>query len=222
MKCPNCGAENPEGYDFCIQCGNKLPRMNQQNMSQQGLNCKRCGFSNPEGVNKCLNCGANLTMWEPSFSSPGSQYVSRPFGVSLLGILGMLGSLGAIFIGVILLILPSVLSGIIITSNSTQHSVNVTHTSVFPGVQIIFLAAGLVALVFGIIYFFFYYSFYKGKNWARILLLIFSIIGLLGSIGTFFFLGVFGIFSLLFNLIVVIYLTRPHVKAFFEKNRQMY
>ncbi|MGP6220374.1 zinc ribbon domain-containing protein [Caldiplasma sukawensis] len=222
MKCPNCGAENPSGYDFCIQCGNQLPKANQQGQFQQGLNCRRCGFSNPEGVRKCLNCGADLTMGEGPMSAPQSQYIPRPFGVTVLGILGMLSSLGFIFIGIALLVLPNFLSGIVITSTGTQHSVNVTSTSVSTGAEIIFLIIGVIALVFGIIYFFFYYSFYKGKNWARVLLLVFSIIGLLGSIASILFLGPFVILSFLFNLIVVIYLTRPHVKAFFERNRRVY
>jgi len=27
MKCPNCGAENPEGKLFCGDCGERLPRL---------------------------------------------------------------------------------------------------------------------------------------------------------------------------------------------------
>ena len=52
MKCPNCGAENPEGVKFCGECGKSL---------QEGLVCTQCGHTNPPGVKFCHECGSQLT-----------------------------------------------------------------------------------------------------------------------------------------------------------------
>ena len=49
MKCPNCGVENREGANFCIDCGNTLE-----------ITCAQCNHLNlPEGK-FCENCGIKL------------------------------------------------------------------------------------------------------------------------------------------------------------------
>lgn len=35
MKCPNCGAENPDGLSFCSICGNPLPAQSRPNPLEQ-------------------------------------------------------------------------------------------------------------------------------------------------------------------------------------------
>jgi class 3 adenylate cyclase len=50
MKCPKCQFENPEGMQFCVECGNKL-----------GIICPKCGFDNSPSFKFCGNCGNALT-----------------------------------------------------------------------------------------------------------------------------------------------------------------
>jgi len=53
MKCPNCGGENREGANFCIECGNKLE-----------FTCAQCKHLNLPGSKFCEKCGFKLI--EPS------------------------------------------------------------------------------------------------------------------------------------------------------------
>ena len=53
MKCPNCGLENREGANFCIECGHKLE-----------FTCAQCKHLNLPGSKFCEKCGFKLI--EPS------------------------------------------------------------------------------------------------------------------------------------------------------------
>ncbi len=57
MKCPECQFENPEGANFCNQCGKKIE-----------LTCQECGRVNPPGSRFCNECGHKLSL--PSEPSP--------------------------------------------------------------------------------------------------------------------------------------------------------
>jgi class 3 adenylate cyclase len=49
MKCPQCQFENPEGSNFCLECGGKLE-----------LACPQCGNVLPSGAKFCNKCGHDL------------------------------------------------------------------------------------------------------------------------------------------------------------------
>jgi len=51
--CPNCGFVNPEGVNFCQECGTKLG-------APTKLFCGKCGAENPPGTKFCGSCGAKL------------------------------------------------------------------------------------------------------------------------------------------------------------------
>jgi hypothetical protein len=76
---------------------------------------------------------------------------------------------------------------------------------------------GLVFLIFGIIAFVLAYGLFTGKGWAWLWSLVFAVIGIIlalfeamGSLSS-------GILPIIIYLIIIYYLTRPHVKAFFGK-----
>src|SRR5262245_45326664 len=50
MRCASCGFENPQGMEFCTECGARL-----QN------SCPRCGFANALPAKFCGKCGTTLT-----------------------------------------------------------------------------------------------------------------------------------------------------------------
>ena len=52
MKCPKCQTENPEGAEFCIECGQSL---------RLELLCPQCSHANPKGAKFCEKCGHSLT-----------------------------------------------------------------------------------------------------------------------------------------------------------------
>ena len=58
MKCPSCGADNPEGQKFCGNCGHRLEG---PPGARFGLvRCPNCGFENPEGRRYCADCGSMI------------------------------------------------------------------------------------------------------------------------------------------------------------------
>ena len=54
VKCPKCGASLPAGAKFCLECGEKI-----QILSQDELICPSCGKITPKGK-FCVECGAAL------------------------------------------------------------------------------------------------------------------------------------------------------------------
>jgi len=77
------------------------------------------------------------------------------------------------------------------------------------------LAVSAVAVLFGLIYLLLAWGLWSGKGWAWTITLVFTILSLIGSLITVV-LRV-GIVSLIINVLILYYLTRPHVKAFFGK-----
>jgi len=65
MKCPKCAADNPEGVNFCGECGASL---------SANQTCARCGHMNPPGKKLCHECGHSLT----ESVNPPSAAVSPP------------------------------------------------------------------------------------------------------------------------------------------------
>ena len=51
--CSNCGHENPDGMNFCQECGTKLG-------APQKSFCTSCGSENPPGTRFCGSCGARM------------------------------------------------------------------------------------------------------------------------------------------------------------------
>ena len=51
--CPNCGTVNPEGINFCQECGTKLG-------APAKSSCPQCGMENPPGTRFCGGCGARM------------------------------------------------------------------------------------------------------------------------------------------------------------------
>lgn len=49
--CPNCGSENPDDSNFCMECGMKLDISNDVNF------CIHCGTEIVPGARFCMNCG---------------------------------------------------------------------------------------------------------------------------------------------------------------------
>ena len=50
MVCPVCNTENPQGANFCLNCGEKLIQT-----------CVECGTELPPGAKFCFECGAKVT-----------------------------------------------------------------------------------------------------------------------------------------------------------------
>jgi len=118
--------------------------------------------------------------------SPPSR-ISRPVGVTVLGIIQIIFSLFDLALG--LAIGGSLLS-----------------LSFVPGIGGIFALLGIVFVFAGALSLIFAIAFLTGRNWGRILMMIGAVIELFAfPIGT------------IIGIIILWYLTRPRVKAYFKQ-----
>ena len=67
MRCSNGSFDNPDGMNFCGQCGVELSSL-----------CAQCGFDNPPGFQLCGQCGAALTRPTAPEASPSASEPRRP------------------------------------------------------------------------------------------------------------------------------------------------
>jgi hypothetical protein len=128
---------------------------------------------------------------------------SRPTGVTILGILSILAGLGGITVG----------AGVLALSGLAA--------SAYPGgaafaavIGAILLIIGLLELVYGI-------GFFGGKGWAWTLAMIGSVLQIIFGIVSIAFGSVGSVFGLIISILILYYLTRPHVKAYFGKGPPM-
>jgi hypothetical protein len=128
--------------------------------------------------------------------------MERPFGVTILAILAVIDAL--VFFGL------AALAGLI-----------VSWVGIFmPGVLKVLISGiasifCVVAAIFGLIYLLLAWGLWSGRGWAWTITFIFTILNLIGSLLTV--ASGIGVISLIINLLILYYLTRPHVRAFFGK-----
>lgn len=135
----------------------------------------------------------------------------RPLGVTVLAILHVIGALVSFAVGIAVVWLghqisfESIFGSIFLAAYATY--------AVIPGIMFLLLAYGL----------------WNGKDWAWSLLRFFLLLGLLvGGISLALVLPFFAgvsffdyaevVIEIPINLIILYYITRPHVKAFFGKS----
>lgn len=58
-SCPNCGAYNPEGTNFCQECGTRLTQPVQQAPAAKRF-CPNCGTEVVAGHRFCSGCGTKM------------------------------------------------------------------------------------------------------------------------------------------------------------------
>jgi class 3 adenylate cyclase/tetratricopeptide (TPR) repeat protein len=84
MNCPQCGTENPEGANFCLNCGAGL-----------ALACSRCGATLPPQARFCFLCGAQLGAAAPmapeALADRLERLVPKEFAERLLATRGQVG-----------------------------------------------------------------------------------------------------------------------------------
>src|ERR671931_1046537 len=159
----------------------------------------------------------------------------RPLGVTIIAILTIIGGILLLLSGVSLLVIGTLIS----LSPSGTISTNTTYSHPIAKVfGIISAAIGSVLLVIGIGYIVMFYGLLKGKRWAWTITIILLLIGIaiqIISTATGSLLnaslsgsssntnsvisGIAGsIIGIAINIVIIYYLYRPHVKAFFGKN----
>jgi hypothetical protein len=119
----------------------------------------------------------------------------RPLGVTIIAILTAIG--GMVF-------LATGIAGVVAAPSLSD----------LGGVA---AATGIISLLLGIAYFVMAYGLWKGKRWAWTITLILSVIGIILAIASIALGNVGAIVSIIIHGVVIYYLYRPNVKAFFGK-----
>ncbi|KRO05511.1 MULTISPECIES: serine hydrolase [Levilactobacillus] len=77
--CPNCGHDNPEGVNFCENCGTDLRSETAgQTDSDQQKTCPRCQALNPQDSRFCENCGYDFEAPDPKQPDTEAAESSAP------------------------------------------------------------------------------------------------------------------------------------------------
>ena len=138
-----------------------------------------------------------------------------PIGVKILSILYFVGAFASLVLA-ILLIIAGALGG----TTLFRAAGNIPGYDLIAGFLTVFaIVAGVIILVLGVLEFFIGRGLWKGRNWARIVAIIFSVLGILGSINSFLTEQyTSGGAILAVNLLIFTYLIFSRkVKGFFKK-----
>ena len=87
------------------------------------------------------------------------------------------------------------------------------------GLVLLIVGIGVILLALGIAYLVMAYGLWKGRGWAWTITLILSVIGIIVAIASIVAGNVGAIISIIIHGVVIYYLYRPNVKAFFGAAR---
>lgn len=135
--------------------------------------------------------------------------MKRPTEITILGILYILGGTVMMLLAIIFGFLSSTILDIL-----DQNPISMLYGSIE-----YFLASSIFALILGIIaiiQFTIAGALFSGKNWGRTAVIIFTIVDLTFETISLFVGNVMGIIFLMFDTIVLYYMWRPHVMAYFN------
>jgi hypothetical protein len=138
----------------------------------------------------------------------------RPTGVTVLAILEILGGLAGLGGGAVLI-------GVAALVSSSNFATLYPQLAGIGSVSTVLYALGALALVFGILGLVLGVGFLGGKSWAWTLGIVVGVLNIIVSLvetGIGFYSDIIGI---IFPIIIIYYLMRPHVKAFFGKGPAM-
>lgn len=127
---------------------------------------------------------------------------ARPTGVAVLAILDLIGGILALLVGVLLVGIGG--TGILSQFGYGFYS---GFVSLFGGIIVI---VGVLALVVG-------WGMWTGKRWAWVLAIVLYALGILSNLGSLAGGSVSSIVGLLIYALLLWYMFRPHVKAFFGR-----
>lgn len=136
--------------------------------------------------------------------------MSRPVGVTIIGVLMAIAGIVMIIAGISAMALAPLIP---MATESQDLAMGISST-MLGGIAI---ASGAIMLALGIASLVIAYGLFKGRPWAWTAAVVLSIIGIVMSVVSIV-TGNFGsIVSLIINGVIIYYLYRPHVKAYFGK-----
>jgi len=127
----------------------------------------------------------------------------RPTGVTVLAILDIIGGVLVALLGLVFIALGPRLTIIL----KAEHLPPVL-VAFFGVLGIVFIVIGAISIVIG-------WGLLKGKGWSWWLTVIFAVLGIIGAVLNIAMGNVGGIINLVIDGIIIYYMFRPHVKAYF-------
>ncbi len=124
--------------------------------------------------------------------------MARPVGVTIIAVLDILVGIAALFLGVIAIIFGGYAGGL-----------GLGYSGIIAFIGALF---GGILIVFALIHFAIAWGFLSGMGWARIVGIIFGALDVLGGL----FSLPTGIVELAIGAVIIYYLTRPEVVAWFR------
>jgi len=171
----------------------------------------------------CQSCGAPVTPPTPSTPSAPThiQRGSRPGGITILTILQGIASFFTLLGGAGLFVLSAFLASggwDLIPAEELAEAFKEIPWSSFTSVPILTLTTtfltgiGLILFILSIVGFVMTWGLWSGKSWSRTIIMVLQAI----SIVT----GIFSLpgslISIIISIVVLYYLTRPHIKAYYQ------
>ena len=136
---------------------------------------------------------------------------TRPKGVLIVAVIVFIAALLALIVGITIFIPGTPLDMIWTLKNSFPTGFRSSSNGIIFGYFILILGLILISAVWGLI---------KGMKWAWwVVLIVFLVNGIGDAISIVFGGGFNGISGVLIVSVFIIYLTRPNVKKYFDKNR---
>ncbi len=157
--------------------------------------CSVCGKEVPDNYRFCPACGGSL-----GAGSPRPTVISRPTGITILAILQLIA--GIIFV------IAAIGIGALSSMGGMSH---------FPMTTVL---GGFIAAIFGVMALFAFIisgALFSGKRWGRTIVIIFSIIDLIFEAVSIAGGNVFAIGGIILDLVILYYMWRPHVIAYFYR-----
>ena len=130
--------------------------------------------------------------------------VQRPFGVTLLAVLHVIQALVVFLVGVVVVAVGELVS---------RRLFGVPHL-----LRGILWVIGAVLIILRLLYLVLAYGLWTGKGWAWWISLLLAGLGVLGSLLSLLRGGLIAIITLLLDILIIYYLTRPNVKTFFGES----
>jgi hypothetical protein len=126
--------------------------------------------------------------------------MDRPLGVTILGILHIIGGIGAVIGAVIAALMGAAMLGFM-APQMNMVAVGGMFLGIFGALAVIeFVIAGAL---------------FSGKSWARILVIVFAVIGLIMGLFSLATANPLALFSIVIDGFLIWYMWRPHVIEYF-------
>ena len=139
---------------------------------------------------------------------------NRPMGVTVLGVLQVLVGLGSLGLGFFLASTYAFLASVVGGAGGSSTAGIAVAGGLFGGVLMILgMIMGVVMIVIGMVSLVIAYGLFKGASWAWMLCLVLSVISAVFGVLTF----PPGIVTIIFNGLIIYYLTRRYVKEYFGR-----